>query len=299
MNHYHIAIIGAGPAGMACALQLRRMGMEPVVFERETPQSMLRMANWVENYLGFPEGIRGEDLFRYFQEQLGRFQVEHVYKEVRNIVLYEDNFLIDTYDDNYLCSVLVLASGTKPKTTVIPSWKEAVEQYFHYDISQIPAQGDLQIGIIGIGDAAFDYALNLNKRGHAVKIFGRSETIVANRALMDQFKKIDGIELNLNHMLTSVNEIVRGKVRCRFKKNEEMVEHDFDCLIFATGREANLEFLDESILDQMEELKESRKLFLAGDVNNGDYRQTAIATGDGLRVAMEIYQHEGNSEDRA
>jgi thioredoxin reductase len=260
---------------------------------------MLRMANWVENYLGFPEGIRGEDLFRHFQEQLGRFQVEHINKEVRNIVLYEDNFLIDTYDDNYLCSVLVLASGTRPKTTVIPSWKEAVEKYFHYDISQIPAQGDLELGIIGIGDAAFDYALNLHKRGHRVKIFGRSETIVANRALMDQFKRIDGIDLNLNHMLSSVDEIVQGKVRCRFKKNEGVVEHDLDCLIFATGREANLEFLDESILDKMEGLKREKKLFLAGDVNNGDYRQTAIAAGEGIRVAMEIYQHESNTEDRA
>ena len=114
MKEYHIAIIGSGPAGMACAIQLRRMGLEPVIFERPEPQSMLRMANWVENYLGFPEGIRGEDLFRYFKEQLGRFQVEHIYKEVRNIVLYEGNFLIDTYDNNYLCSVLVLASGTRP-----------------------------------------------------------------------------------------------------------------------------------------------------------------------------------------
>jgi thioredoxin reductase len=273
------------------------MGLEPVIFERETPQSMLRMANWVENYLGFPEGIRGEDLFRHFQEQLEKFQVETIYKEVRNVVLYEDNFLIDTYDEHYLGSILVLACGTRPKRTIIPTWNEAVEKYFHYDISQIPLQGGLQIGIIGIGDAAFDYALNLHKRGHQIKIYGRSETIVANKALMDQFNRIDGIDLLLNHMLTSVDEIIQGKIRCHFKKNEVIVEHNLDGLIFATGRESNLEFLDESVLDEMDELRNSSKLFLAGDVNNGDFRQTAIATGEGIKVAMEIYQHEGNTED--
>jgi len=299
MNHYHIAIIGAGPAGMACALQLRRMGLEPVIFERENPQSMLRMANWVDNYMGFPEGIRGEELFRNFQEQLERFQLERVYKEVRNVVLYEDHFLIDTYDENYLSSVLVLTCGTRPKKTVIPAWNEAVEKYLYYDISEIPLQGDLSIGIIGIGDAAFDYALNLNKRGHQVKIFGRSELIGANKALMEQFKRSEGIDLNLNYMLTSVDELIEGKIRCRFKKNEDMVEHNLDCLIFATGREANLDFLDEGILDKMEELREKKILFLAGDVINGDYRQTAIATGDGIRVAMEIFQYESCSEDGA
>lgn len=297
MNRYHIGIIGAGPAGMACALQLRRMGLDPVIFERPDARSMLRMANWVENYLGFPEGIRGEELYRHFREQLDRFQVEHIYKEVRNVVFYEDHFLVDTIDEHYLCSLLVLASGTRPKTTIVPHWKEGVEKYMHYDISSIPLQGGLLVGIIGMGDAAFDYALNLHQRGHRVSIFGRSEAILANRALVYQFKRIEGIELNLNHLLTSVDEIVEGKIRCRFKKNDTLVEHNLDCLIFATGREANLDFMDEGILERMQELKASSKLYLAGDVKNGDFRQTAIATGDGIRVAMEIYQHESHSEN--
>jgi thioredoxin reductase len=58
-----------------------------------------------------------------------------------------------------------------------------------------------------------------------------------------------------------------------------------------------MDFLDEGILDNMEELKEKNRLFLAGDVNNGDFRQTAIATGDGIRVAMEIFKHESSSEN--
>ncbi len=283
---------------MACALQLRRMGMEPVIFEREQPRSMLRMANWVDNYLGFPGGIRGEDLFRQFREQLDRFQVEHIYKEVTRIKLEEGHYTIETRDDVLGCDILVLASGTRPKKTVVPIWNEAVEKYLYYDISRIPMQGNLSIGIIGIGDAAFDYALNLNKRGHKVRIFGRTENIGANRALMEQFKRIDGIELLVNHALISVDEVVEGKLRCKFRKDDQVLEHNLDCLIFATGRDANLDFLDESILENMKDLEENKKLYLAGDVRNGDFRQTAIATGDGIRVAMEIFQHEGNTEDR-
>jgi thioredoxin reductase len=299
MIEHHIAIIGGGPAGMACALQLRRMGMKPVIFEKELPGSLLKMANLVENYLGFPEGIRGEDLYRLFDEQLGRFEVERIYKEVKKIFWEGERFLVEVDDDSYACSVLVLASGTIPKRALDIFWNDPVKNYFHYDISSIPRQGNLSIGIIGLGDAAFDYALNLNRQGHSVTIFGRSELIGANKALLDSFNRSNGIKLDLNHILVSVDELVEGKIRCRFRNNEQLVERTLDCLIFATGRDAALDFLDESVLDHFEDLKTNKRLYLAGDVKNGDFRQTSIATGDGIRVAMEIFQHESNSKNGA
>ena len=298
MNHYPIAIVGAGPAGMSCAIQLRRMGLEPVVFERREAQSTLRLANRVENYLGFPEGITGDELYRHFREQYDRFQVETLYKEVRKIGLQDGMFSIDTGDMLYTADVLVLATGTRPKKSTLPTWNESIGNCIHYDISVIALRDNLATGIIGLGDAAFDYALNLHRRGHKVIIFGRSENIGANRALMEQFRKTGGIGLLLNHVLISVDELVEGKIRCRFRKIEQVVEHNLDCLIFATGREANLEFLEEAVVQRLEELKQSGKLYLAGDVSRGGFRQTAIATGDGIRVAMEIFQYESHTKNR-
>jgi len=297
MKHHRIVIIGAGPAGMSCAVQMKRMGLEPVVFERPEPASMLRMANKVENYLGFPHGIPGEELFRIFRDQMEGFDIELIIKEVNKVYFRNDVFILETEEETLTCDLLVVASGTQPTRLAIPAWDERLARYFHSDISRIPVHGGLSIGIIGLGDAAFDYALNLHRRGHQVGIFGRTEKVLANKALWDQFRRNGGILLHLGHILHSVEESA-GRIRCRFKIQEEVSDHLLDGLIFATGREAALGFLDEEVLENLQQLQQANRLYLAGDVKNGGFRQTAIATGDGIRVAMEIAQNESHTENR-
>lgn len=296
MRHFRIAIIGAGPAGMSCAIQLKRMGLDPVVFERPEPASMLRMANRVENYLGFPDGIRGEELYRIFMKQFERFEIGLIYKEVTRLSLSGGIFFIETDDESFSSDIVVVSSGTRPMSLSIPIWNDKLSHYLHTDISRIPRQGSLAIGIIGLGDAAFDYALNLAGQGHQVAIFGRSQRIMANKALLEQFRRRGGIPLNLGHVLVSVEESTQG-IRCRFRSGEEMADHVLDFLIFATGREADLGYLDEAILENLTSLNQEGRIYLAGDVKNGDFRQTAIAAGDGIRTAMEIAMNESNTEN--
>jgi thioredoxin reductase len=63
-----------------------------------------------------------------------------------------------------------------------------------------------------------------------------------------------------------------------------------DYLLFAIGREPQTDFLSEHVKMQAPALIESGKLYFVGDVHNGPFRQTAIAVGDGLRAAMQIYE---------
>ena len=62
-----------------------------------------------------------------------------------------------------------------------------------------------------------------------------------------------------------------------------------DYLIGATGREPQLDFLSEQVLELAPELEDQGLLYFIGDVKNGLYRQTAISVGDGVRTAMQIY----------
>ena len=59
MNKEEVIIVGAGPAGLATALQLERYGIKPLVVEKEHLGGLLHNANLVENYPGFPGGIPG------------------------------------------------------------------------------------------------------------------------------------------------------------------------------------------------------------------------------------------------
>ena len=65
-SNIRIAIIGAGPAGIACAIQLIRQGYSPIIFEKGEIGGLLKNANLVENYLGFPGGISGKKLCSLF-----------------------------------------------------------------------------------------------------------------------------------------------------------------------------------------------------------------------------------------
>ncbi|MDP8228420.1 MAG: NAD(P)/FAD-dependent oxidoreductase, partial [Candidatus Electryoneaceae bacterium] len=62
MNHHNVAIIGAGPAGIAAVIQLQRYGVDPVILEKDAVGGLLRSANLIENYPGFPNGISGPRL---------------------------------------------------------------------------------------------------------------------------------------------------------------------------------------------------------------------------------------------
>ena len=59
MRTNDVIIIGAGPAGVAAAIQLKRSGLKPIVFEKDRIGGLLANANLVENYPGFPDGLSG------------------------------------------------------------------------------------------------------------------------------------------------------------------------------------------------------------------------------------------------
>ena len=70
MDHKDIVIIGAGPAGSAAAIQLRRYNLSPLVFEANQIGGLLRNADRIENYPGFSEGIAGQDLVKLLKDHL-------------------------------------------------------------------------------------------------------------------------------------------------------------------------------------------------------------------------------------
>ena len=72
MKVHPVIIIGAGPAGLAAAMQLERQGVSALVFERSQVGGLLWNANLVENYPGFVDGITGPDLVDLFQKQATR-----------------------------------------------------------------------------------------------------------------------------------------------------------------------------------------------------------------------------------
>jgi thioredoxin reductase (NADPH) len=280
-----ILIIGAGPAGIAASIQLKRYGLAPVLLEKDSVGGLLRNANLVENYPGFPNGVTGPKLVALFERQVKRIGVEVAFDTVLRLD-YENGWLAETKQTSYRPAVVVIASGTKPKPLPMEIPEQAKDKVFS-EVWPLADVKDSHIVIVGAGDAAFDYALNLAGRGNTVTILNRGRETSCLSLLRER------VEANQNITYQERTSLQRVEFDSSTDHLQLTTDHcllDTDYCVFAIGREPALDFLSERVKMQERMLVESGKLYFAGDVHNGLFRQAAIAAGEGLRVAMQIYE---------
>jgi len=281
-----VIIIGAGPAGLAAAMQLNRQGISPLVFERTRIGGLLWNANWVENYPGFVEGITGPDLVRLFQSQAERLGVEILQEEVLQASFEGNEFRIATKIKDYRASILVAASGTAPITIPLGGQSEDVRDKIFTEIYAIKDVQNKDITIVGAGDAALDYALNLS-RHNRVTILNRGKKIKGLKLLWERVQRKSTISYFEDTELVSADLDDNDSLVLMTNQGKKK-EILCDYLITAIGRKPDYGFADVSIIEKEEGLIKDGRLFLIGDLVNGSFRQTTIAVADGIRAAMVI-----------
>jgi len=290
-----VAIVGAGPAGIAAALQLARSGIEPLLLERERIGGLLLNANLVENYPGFPEGIPGEELARLFAQQLERVGVEVCYEEVLRLDHDGNAFLLETTKRRLTAEIAVLASGTKPKEFTDCAIPEEAKGRIFYEVYPLRGVRGERLAIVGAGDAAFDYALNLASRGNEVYILNRSSQVRCLPLLWERARATPQIRYYENTAITRISTISTNRLFLELASSGSGTRGrcwtlEVDRAIFAIGRVPRLDYLGEGLRGRLAQLQEEGSLYLVGDVRRGRYRQVAIAVGDGLEAAMRIHQ---------
>lgn len=145
--------------------------------------------------------------------------------------------------------------------------------------------------IVGAGDAAFDYALNLSKR-NIVTILNRGDSVKCLELLFNRAVNESRIEYRKGVVVREIKPgegATRLEVRCEASGGQGIILFDADYALFAIGRDPNRDFLSDEVRQHERELTEAGRLYFVGDVKNELFRQVAIAAGDGLRAAMQIY----------
>jgi thioredoxin reductase len=276
---YDCAIIGAGPAGIISAIQLKRSGLNVIIFEKNKVGGLLRNANRIENYLGFPLGISGKELITLFEKQLHSFSIKPMAAKVSTIKK-TNLFEIYTAKNRYRSHCVIIATGTIPKKIGIPGEEELSGKKVFYEVADIPLTvTPKDILIIGGGDVAFDYALNLYERGQNTFIIMRNTSTCLKLLLKKaREKKIPYFENSTPLCLYEDGDIVI--VDC----SHETFKCDF--VLIAVGREPAYPSLD---------LENGDGLFFVGDVKNGKHRQVHIATGDALQTAIKAKKYLENA----
>lgn len=270
---YDSIIIGAGPAGIVAALQMKRAGLNVALIEKGEVGGLLRNANFVENYLGFPDGVSGKELIKHFKDHLCKQKVPIIREEVIEIGSEDSVYYVHTPEHTYKCSTVVAATGTVQKKAGIEGEEEFAGKNLFYEVADLPdnLEGESAV-IIGGGDAAFDYALNLFDRGCVPTIVTREAVsclpLLKERAEEKSIKYFENMPV-----IRICKAIDQLEVQC-----------ESDCLkagyvFVAVGREPRYPRIT---------VQNREGLYYVGDVRSGQYRQVHIALGDALRVAMEI-----------
>lgn len=282
-----VIIIGAGPAGIATAIQLKRYGIDPLLFEKNEIGGLLINANLVENYPGFPNGISGSELVELFKKHLNNNFIKIIFEEVIGVEFKEKLFRITTSKETFYSKIVVIATGTKPKEFADFKIPEQVKDKIFYEISPILGVKGKTIVVVGAGDSAFDYALNLEKNNEVV-ILNRGKTTKCLPVLWERAKKSSKIKYLENTKIFNIIENSKDELLFELRGEEGLLKIFANYVIFALGREPQLDFLSENLEKIKKKLVKKELLFFIGDVKNSYFRQTAIAVGDGIMTAMKI-----------
>ena len=285
-------IIGAGPAGIAAAVQLARHGVRTVVFEKGSTGGLLRTAWRVENFPGFPGGISGPDLAGLLEEQLRASQAELVREEVESLDRDEELLIVRTGGRTVRFRAVIVASGTRPRDVMDPEIPPDARDRIFREVDGLRGVRGAHVAVIGGGDAAFDYAMSLSEEND-VTVLVRGNSTRCLPALATMARSRERMTVKMLTRITAVAREPGGRLRLTSLSNGgdgggARGGLHADYLVLAVGRDPDDGFVSEELLRDAPALEARRELLFAGDVANGIFRQASIAAGQGTHAAMRV-----------
>lgn len=303
-----VIIIGSGPAGLTAGIYLARADLKPLILAGKTPGGQLMRTSEVENFPGFPEGIKGPDLMFKLMAQAEKFGAEIIEEDVVSVDFDTTPLKVATSTQSFEAETVLLAMGAVAKRLGVPG----EEEFWGRGVSTCATCDgvffrDQKVVVVGGGDAAMEEALFLSKFATWVTVLVRNASAKEMRASETMKKRAEEnkkIELLFNRQ---VQEIMGDKVVTGVKLLNKTVdqEEEIACqgVFVAIGHEPRTAFLKDQIdlnekgyVQSSDGVHTSREgVFVAGDVQDYKYRQAITASGFGCMAASEIEKYlEGN-----
>jgi thioredoxin reductase (NADPH) len=196
---YDIVVIGSGPAGLASAVYAGSEGYRCLVIERAAPGGQAGSSPKIENYLGFPTGISGDDLTRRAVSQAKRFGVEILSAQEAKQVFVRDAYRIVKLSDGaeVSCHALLIATGASFHTLKMPGASELTGAGIYYGAAYTEAMNykDQDVFVVGGANSAAQGAIYLSQFARQVHVLIRGHSLTASKYLVDALEQNPKIEL--------------------------------------------------------------------------------------------------------
>jgi thioredoxin reductase (NADPH) len=299
---YDVVIIGGGPAGLTAAIYAAREDLRTLVVERSALGGQAGVAERLDNYPGFPEGIGGAELADRFAQQAARYGVELLSAVSAESIDAADGGAVITLStgQRVTTGATLIAAGSTYRRTGAPGEDDLIGAGVHFCATCDGPfyKGAPELVVLGAGNSGLEEGLFLTKFAEHVTVIDRSDAPVGSRILIEKVTAHPKMALRLSTRLVSFDADDNGKLASLTLADadgSESVLPASGAFVFI-GLEPNTDWLAGVVdLDERGFIVTDRMMttsvpgvFAAGDIRSGSTKQLAAAVGEGAAAALQI-----------
>lgn len=295
MKDYEALIIGGGPAGITAALYLLRAGINIGWVEKLAPGGQVLMTEEIENYPGFPEGIKGYELIDKLTAHLDPFDFDKIRDEVVEIQAQSSKHKIKLTESEVTAKTVIICTGANWKHLDIPGEDRLTGRGVSYcAVCDGNFFRNQDVACIGGGDTALEESLYLSKLVRKIYLIHRRDAFRGAKIYQDKVFNNPKIEILYNTIATEFkgDTDLQGINLKNVKTNEESFLDVNGAFIFIGLKPAGGFYPQEMETDALGFIKTDAEMmtsipgiFAAGDIRSKHCRQVSTAVGDGATAA--------------
>lgn len=310
---YDVAVVGAGPSGLAAAVYAASEGLDTIVVEGHAPGGQAGTSSKIENYLGFPTGISGQALAGRAQIQAQKFGARlAVSRHAVELDCSEPVLRLTLEGDRQVrARAIVIATGARYRKLDLEDYARHEGQGIQYAATAMEEQlciGE-EVAVIGGGNSAGQAAMYLSKRAAHVHVLVRSEGLAASMSsyLINRLEASPKVSIRpWTEVVALHGDHLLHEITWRHRRTGETERRPIRHLFVMIGAEPNTDWLRRCVaLDDKGFVLTGTQswtrspspyatsqpgVFAVGDVRAGSVKRVASAVGEGSVVVQAIHQ---------
>jgi len=323
-HRYDVAIVGGGPAGLAAAVYGASEGLNTILLECQAPGGQAGTSSRIENYLGFPFGISGDELAHRALQQAARMGAEIVVTRTVERINVESRTLVLDGGDEVRAKSIILAMGVSWRRLDVAS----LEQLRGRGVYHGAAPGEARfvqgkdIYLVGGGNSAGQAAINFSNYANSVTLLVRGASLASSMSyyLIEQLKTKPNVRIETHSEIIDAfgNDHLEGIVVSNTASGETTTRNA-SALFILIGADAETAWLPPEIardargyvltgrdaqgdrwpLERYPYILETSVpgIFAAGDVRAGSVKRVAAGVGEGSMSIAFVHQYFASAGD--
>ncbi len=311
---HDLAVVGAGPAGLAAAVYGASEGLRTIVIEAVAPGGQAGTSSKIENYLGFPTGISGQALAGRAQVQAQKFGARlAISRAVAGLDCSASPYRLRLEDGGVVQSrAIVVATGARYRTLDVENYARFEGQGIHYAATAMEAElcADQEVVVVGGGNSAGQAAMYLSRGVGHVHLLIRGKGLAATMSdyLVRRIDASPRITLHTGTEITALEgDTLLRRITWTDRTTGESETHAIGNLFVMIGAEPNTEWLNGCLaLDARGFIRTGLDasgpsasspfattqpgIYAVGDVRSGSVKRVASSVGEGSVVVQAIHR---------